>query len=406
MSRRRRRLALLTLLGSVVALLLLGFATSSLKRDREGSSAVVTTPHPVARRLSKGQSTDAERSVTAGAHGARARATTDTPARMRPSTPLDDYLSSAMYPPSSRPIAAGDRSLIDYAERHERPRPAEGAGEFELLFTADRAWLSAAEQHLLVVLAAWERGKPARVEDATVTLSAKGLEPRIVALESEASWPPAHRATLDALRARFGRSGPMLAASVSVSELGLETPTTLRLDAEVELGGATVSRHLLVPFTPEASTPARFTGRFDDDVEGGSLLVRAEVEVQFPGYYLIDANLHEVEGRPLAWTRWKGELSVGRTFVPLRFFGKVLRDSDARAPFEVSELRGALHLRGQEPHLARMPTFEGRYRTRDYSVEQFSDKPWESPKKQAVAAKLAELDRRADSPFVLLPGRD
>jgi hypothetical protein len=342
----------------------------------------------------------AEPETEAGpAIGARARATWAV-------TPLDGYLASSVYPPTSRPIAEGDRSLIDYAIRHERPRRAEGAPEHEVVFTADRAWLVGDEARLLVVLAAWGRDGATPPREVRVTLATEDEAPRDLALLPEHELPESVRLEVQAVLARVGRTGPALAAQVTPAGQGLTRPTRLRLDATFTVGGASVQRHLLVPYTPEAAVPARFTGHFEESVEDGSLVIRTGVDVRTPGWYLIDVNLHEVDGKPVAWTRFKGELAAGPNAVPLRFFGKVLRDHAKRSPFELGQLRGALYRPGVEPNLAQLAPFDGRYQTQRYPLERFSDAAWDSPRKQARLAKLADLQADPHSPSVASPPLD
>ncbi|MBM4359349.1 MAG: hypothetical protein FJ096_14700 [Deltaproteobacteria bacterium] len=379
--------------------------------------AGVRAPGPVGEARSPSAAMEGAAKVTVRAPGGARSVPTDTrEARARPEpgesapaptstqvSPLEGYLAASVYPPTSRPIAEGDRSLVDFAARHERPRPVEGAREFELLFTADRAWLVGDGTRLLVVLAAWSGRAATAPAGVRVTLSANGASAREVALGADTTLPTTTRLEVEALLARHQRTGPVLAAIVTPAELGLTTPTTLRLDAEVTLGGRTVQRHLLVPYTPEAAVPARFTGRFEESIEDGSLVVHAGLEVREPGWYLIDINLHEVEGRPLAWTRFKGELGVGSTSVPLRFFGKVLRDLGARAPFEIGQLRGARYRPGTDPNLAQIPPFDGHFRTKSYPLELFADAAWDSPQKQARIAKLRDLESNPDAPSLSSP---
>jgi len=146
--------------------------------------------------------------------------------------------------------------------------------------------------------------------------------------------------------------------------------------------------------------PARFVGATTDSLVDGAVVLEVGVDVREPGRYLIDANLHAADGEPLAWTRFKGDLARGTTRVALRFFGKALRDRGVAGPYFLGELRGALYREGVEPNLASMPPSLEPYRTREYALDELSDAPWDSAKKQATIAKLTALEAMPGAPFV------
>jgi len=317
----------------------------------------------------------------------------------RGATPLETYLASSVYPPTSRPIARGDRSLVDFDARHERPQRVPGLGEREVLFTADRAWLVDEEARLVVVVASFIDGGSEAPRHATVSLSAGGTSEIVLTRLSSMDAASAARATR--LIHRGGREvGDLLVAVLEPAKLGLVEPTTLRLDAEILVGDTTVKRHLLVPYTPATAVPARFVGATTDSLVDGAVVLEVGVDVREPGRYLIDANLHAADGEPLAWTRFKGDLARGTTRVALRFFGKALRDRGVAGPYFLGELRGALYREGVEPNLASMPPSLEPYRTREYALDELSDAPWDSAKKQATIAKLTALEAMPGAPFV------
>jgi hypothetical protein len=141
--------------------------------------------------------------------------------------------------------------------------------------------------------------------------------------------------------------------------------------------------------------PARFTGAFSDRVENGSLVVEAGIQVERPGRYLIDCNLYDADDRPVAWTRYKGELEAGAATAPLEFFGKVVVDAGARPPFRIGELRGSLYAPGEDPDLVSMRPFEGGYVTANHAGGELLATAWDSPEKRA---KIAALERAAATP--------
>jgi hypothetical protein len=136
------------------------------------------------------------------------------------------------------------------------------------------------------------------------------------------------------------------------------------------------------------AVPARFTGEFREGIENGSLLLEAGVEVRAAGWYVIDCNLYDADGYPLAWTRFKGALAAGAERVPLSFFGKVLRDAAAPSPYSIGELRGQRFVEGRDPDADLMPSYRGRYSTRPFPLTAFSDREWDDVSRRARIERL------------------
>lgn len=402
MDERGRPARRLLALGALALVIVVAWWAGPKPRAPE-TLAVETVHPPLDAASSSTEARTARRQETGGAVADRAVAPTLDVTRGRARTPLANYLASSIYPPTSRPIAPGDRSLVDYDARHERPQRVPGLDGREVLLTADRAWLVDDDAALLVLLTTFHHGEAEIPERATVTLSTPDRAPVAVPMASLArADAPLARAAADMLAARGVVAREALVARIEPGTLHLDQPTTLRLDAEIPLGTTAVRRHLLVPYTPGDAVPARFVEGAEDAIEDGSLVVRVGVDVREPGRYLIDANLHANDGEPLVWTRFKGELERGVQEVPLRFFGKALRDRGIGGPYVVAELRGARYREGVEPNLAAMPPARTRHETRPYRIDEFSPAPWESPKKQATVAKLAALEGTPGAPFIEL----
>jgi hypothetical protein len=103
---------------------------------------------------------------------------------------------------------------------------------------------------------------------------------------------------------------------------------------------------------------------------------------------VIDCNLFDAADRPVAWTRFKGELAAGVHDAELLYFGKVIVDAGARGPFRIGQLRGARYAPGLDPDLEQMPPFTGSYTTRPYATAEFSDDEWDSPEKRRMIEML------------------
>jgi hypothetical protein len=318
-------------------------------------------------------------------HGARARSgaavargTAPEPAPRRveaSSLALDQYRDSSVYPPTSRPLRPSDRHLIDWNRRHETARPAACDPSAALLFSADRYWLSGDDVLEPFVELGGERAFSVRSARAELIDSVTGARSEPVSLA-------------------FGATGRRRSATFAPAELGLEQPARIRLSVEIECNGKREEHAIHVVYSPERALPARFTGEFRDALEGGSLMVHAGIEVAVAGWFVIDANLHDAHGRPVAWTRFKGELAAGRGEVPLSFFGKVLLDSGGEPPFRMAELRGARYAEGRDPDLEPMPPYAGTHGV-DCDLGALSDAEWDAPEKRA---KLEMLEREARDP--------
>lgn len=167
-------------------------------------------------------------------------------------------------------------------------------------------------------------------------------------------------------------------------------------------------------FFSSPQAPAKFTGKFQERLEKGSLIVATELQVRLAGSYRIEANLIADNGEPIATARADARLSGGTQWVDLQFFGKILRDRRIAGPYKVNGLRGqqmnlpinpddlTLPPEHVEKMLAMTQQTEpikrgiipwiGEYRTEKYQLNQFSDAEYDSDFKRE---RLAELQKYA-----------
>ena len=165
---------------------------------------------------------------------------------------------------------------------------------------------------------------------------------------------------------------------------------------------------LELPFRSTPAPAGRFTGRFEERLDDGSLVIEAEVDIDTPGYFQFAANLmHAATQRPSHLAIHQGNLSAGRHMVPLLFFGKIFRDKDLDGKFTLTYLRGFRHnvpdrgsasgdakLRNrspvkatQEPLEQWMVPYADSYTTKSYPLDAFSDREYEgADKTQAITA--------------------
>ena len=281
--------------------------------------------------------------------------------------PLTAYRKANVYPPTSRPLTRDQDDLLHPGQRHESFRPTEHGLGLSFLFTADRYFVIG-DEVLTATLEVRKDGRalPARVVRAAATV----LDPR------RRDDPP--------IALSYAPAGERYAATFAPAKLGLARQAAISMTIEFDAGHGLEHGHFDFQYTPTGGIPARFTGAFSEAVDRGSLVIRAGVEVAVAGHYLIDCNLFDAANEPVAWTRWKGELSAGRQDATLEFFGKVLVDGKARGPFHIGQLRGARYAPGEDPDLEQMPPFLGTYTTRPYPTEAFSDAEYDSPEKRRM----------------------
>ena len=306
-----------------------------------------------------------------------------------PQSALQHYLRSSRFPPTSRPLTLDNGDLIHPNRRHERRRRTEDDPEVSFLFTADRFFVNGNEP-LTAILQAWRGSAP--VVPEVVAASMRVVEPNL--------GPGAPVA--------FGVADGIASATIVPAQLiEAEHAVVMAFEVTFTVDDVTQTSSFNFQFTPPNSVPARFVDRMQASVVDGSLVVSAGIEVIRPGYYIIDANLWAAE-EPVAWTRFKGQLTMGQTTVALRFFGKAIRDRDISGPYRLGEVRGARFEEGREPDMDHIPTIAFTGSTPAYDVTTFSDAEWTSPAKQRKieALERATLDPNAQPGSAAAPPSD
>jgi len=304
---------------------------------------------------------------------------------------LANYRKYAIYPPTSRPLKHESLDLLLWNQRYERFRPTRNDPSLSFRLSADRFWVTG-EESINATLQVRRAGKPVTVE---ITRSFIGDDARSPGTDVAARVP-----------VTFRRSGGAYVASFNPSALvHPERGAKLGLYVEFDSGASARQRaKIMFNYTPPGGIPARFTGAFREAIDHGSLIIYAQVEVARAGWYLIDCNLWDRLDNPVAWTRFKGNLSTGLQEVPLLFFGKVLVDSKSIAPWHIGELRGGLHVPMEDPDVDFMQPFTGSYRTSKYDLAQFSNAEWDSAQKRKKLQLLREYEDDPNAPKLPVPG--
>jgi hypothetical protein len=132
---------------------------------------------------------------------------------------------------------------------------------------------------------------------------------------------------------------------------------------------------------------AQLTGGYRDRLADGGLTVDAEVAVRNAGRFHVEATLYDRDGqRPIAWAQEARELAPGRHWMPLRFFGRVLRERAIDGPYVLRFV--ALSTVTQMPN-AKNRLVENAHVTAAYDADQFSDAPFDD-------ADLLDAARRVE----------
>jgi hypothetical protein len=119
---------------------------------------------------------------------------------------------------------------------------------------------------------------------------------------------------------------------------------------------------------------AQLTGAYRDALVEGSLQVQAEVIVTAGGRFHLEASLYDRSGeRPLAWAQTALELSEGRHWMTLPFYGLILRESGVDGPYLVRNV--ALSTASAMPN-AKNRLADRVHLTGTYAATRFTDAPY------------------------------
>ncbi|MEO1172567.1 MAG: hypothetical protein AAFX94_11045 [Myxococcota bacterium] len=302
--------------------------------------------------------------------------------RLLSANALELYRKNSRFPPNSRPLSWTDSDLIYPNARHESRRRSEDDEDIEFLFTADRYFVMGSEP-LSASLEVWRRG--ARIAPTIVNAQLQVVEPTVG----------------EPVPVPFQVENDVGLSVITPAQL-VEGPHALLVAFEVafEIEGTVQRSSFNFQFTPPVSVPAVFSGEFSGEIVDGSLVVAVGVAVTRPGYYIVDANLWAGD-EPVAWTRFKGELSAGATELELEFFGKAIVESELDGPYRLGELRGSRFDEARAPDMDHMPSLAPEFETEAFKFTDFADEEYDSEFKQR---KLEALERATLDPNGAAPG--
>lgn len=288
------------------------------------------------------------------------------------------YLAATPYPADSGRLTEDHGDLLEPNRRHERPRPIPETGPdpetiITSMLTADR-YFYFSDETLHARLEVEDHGRRVAVRLLEASVTREGRAGAEGALQPVAfTWTGDHHA-LDLPLDLFG-----------------DHHGNLLLHVRFEYApGQSYEETLRAFLTPIERLPARFTGLYDEGVDEGSLRIDVGVAVDEPGFYRFDANLRSLDGSPVAFATFKGELDRADLSFPLRFYGKVLRDAGRSGPFVLGELRGYRFLDGEHPDRELLPRPPRGYVTGDVALETLTDEPHVSAHEQNMVQLMLE----------------
>ncbi len=297
------------------------------------------------------------------------------------------FLDANVYPPTSRPLTAGASDQLNPNQRYEKHRPLTEDGDATFVFTADRYYYTG-DEIALVWLEVLDGDQPADVVVHQATARAE-----------EHGQPNEAVVDLD-LRS----DGTRWSSSLDLAQAFPDHHGTILLEVAFAVdGGETHAEAIRIFSTPLDRIPAQLTGNFRDSVHDGSLRVEVGVDVLEPGFFRFDANLYDNNGEPVAFSVFKGDLAPGENWLPLEFFGKILRDQEASGPYSVEQIRGYRFLEGQTPDQERLVEDSATHQTSHYDATVFSDAVYTSAhKERMIQLMFDDIDagRTLDAPAV------
>ena len=110
-----------------------------------------------------------------------------------------------------------------------------------------------------------------------------------------------------------------------------------------------------------------FTGQFRDSVVDGNLIIEIEVDVKTEGFYQIQASLYSSSELPIGNVEVAKQLASGKQWVPVNFYGKMIRDQGVDGPYLLKNLS----LAQRAFPVKRSGLFEADYTTHQYLAQQF-----------------------------------
>jgi hypothetical protein len=130
---------------------------------------------------------------------------------------------------------------------------------------------------------------------------------------------------------------------------------------------------------------ARLTGRYQDAVRNGNLVIAAEVEALAPGRVHLSGTLADVTGAPFATAQTARVLAAGSQWVELSFYGLAFHDRGVTGPVQLASI--ALASADEMPN-ALGPVLTNAHTTQAYALPQFTARLFDDPALLDAARRL------------------
>ncbi len=333
---RRSHLAVALIVAAAIAALALWWS----RRDRESEAATTATREPAALATPAPPIpippavvvTEAPPAAVAGTD------TSDAASRAVAVAKLDEtialYRATMTYPLWSRPADGSNAHLTHWNRAIETGQPfAEDADQrtIEARAGIDRIFAAPDAAVTLVVTARYvDDGSPAKLDELDAQLQWRDREHDVWVTVQ----PVPLRATAD------GWTGAVVPSQIAALRAPIREA---RLVAYVRIGE--FSRELTLDFAYAIDPPVVVHGLASDRVIDGDLVLGLDVELATAATVGLQATLFAADGTTaiavfddrIVPTR------AGRQVVPVRFFGKVLRERGVGGPYRLGAIHGYVH---------------------------------------------------------------
>lgn len=138
---------------------------------------------------------------------------------------------------------------------------------------------------------------------------------------------------------------------------------------------------------------AKLTGRYRDELRDGNVVISAEVEVTEPGRFHLAGTVHSLAGEPIGTAQSAVELTPGRHWIDLAFYGLMFHDRQVAGPFRLGSL--ALATTTRMPN-ALNDLVENVHVTRAYRLAKLNAKAFGDARLTDAAGRLEAEARRLD----------
>lgn len=395
---KTRRLRLRFVVLPVVGLALLLIALALLLREPEGPEAPVATAKPVPPPAEPAAPTPPRpKAVVAANDLAQTQRLLQDPNVV--ATYLERYKEANRYAPTTVPLVPGMKDVLQPDVVPVRDMPMMGVRN---LYTKP--------EHRLYYRFETDKFRYVAPEPVQLRLSVyrgeQKHEPvavKVGAVSVHRLQPSGRHTVLGTVALKETSPGEYSATYLPPKRKGAEEDDLLQFEVSWEFTDGELKparERALVQYT--AFPPAAFTGRFLERLENGSLFIDAEVESQREGTAQVAGNLFAADGTtPVAVSVVPATLKRGHSWVTLEFYGLVFHDRGVPGPYVLKTLRGHFPSSASAGRGAEFSRFGGSHTTRGYELSAFTQKEWDSPRKQAgLKAYEDELARlRASSPL-------